>query len=101
MNMIDSDRPKKEFYEIRIKGHLAPSWAESFEGNRIEMGDTEVGIITAGMPYNYAKDVFPGYSYLKLGLVHPLTHEAMAWEAPLPPDFTALLAALRAAKADR
>ena len=37
----------------------------------------------------------------RLGLVHPVTHQAMAWEAPLPPDFTALLAALRAAKADR
>ena len=38
----------------------------------MEMGSPEVGIITAGMPYNYAKDAFPGYSYLKLGLVHPL-----------------------------
>jgi indolepyruvate ferredoxin oxidoreductase alpha subunit len=38
----------------------------------MEIGSTEAGIITAGMPYNYAKDAFPDYSYLKLGLVHPL-----------------------------
>jgi indolepyruvate ferredoxin oxidoreductase alpha subunit len=38
----------------------------------MEINDTEVGIITAGMPYNYAKDVLPGCSYLKLGLVYPL-----------------------------
>ncbi len=48
------------------------AWAETFPGNRMEMADTAVGIITAGMAYHYAKDVFPDYSYLKLGLVHPL-----------------------------
>jgi indolepyruvate ferredoxin oxidoreductase alpha subunit len=36
------------------------------------MNDPEVGIITAGMPYNYAKDAFPDFSYLKLGMVYPL-----------------------------
>ena len=32
----------------------------------------------------------------RLGLVHPVTGEAMSWESPLPPDLAALLAALRA-----
>jgi 23S rRNA pseudouridine1911/1915/1917 synthase len=31
----------------------------------------------------------------RLGLVHPLTGEAMQWECPLPPDFASLLDALR------
>jgi 23S rRNA pseudouridine1911/1915/1917 synthase len=31
----------------------------------------------------------------KLGLVHPETRRAMAWESPLPDDFSALLAMLR------
>ncbi|WP_297528072.1 23S rRNA pseudouridine(1911/1915/1917) synthase RluD [Thiohalobacter sp.] len=31
----------------------------------------------------------------ELGLVHPLTGEACRWQAPLPEDFAALLAALR------
>ncbi len=50
-------------------------FAETFPENRVEINNTEVGIITAGMPYNYAKDVFPDYSYLKLGMVHPLPAE--------------------------
>ncbi|HEY0663731.1 MAG TPA: RluA family pseudouridine synthase, partial [Thiobacillaceae bacterium] len=32
----------------------------------------------------------------RLGLIHPLTHEYMQWECPLPPDFASLLDALRA-----
>jgi len=47
-------------------------FAETFPENRIELNDPDVGIITAGMCYNYAKDAFPQYSYLKLGMVHPL-----------------------------
>jgi len=47
-------------------------FAETFPGNRIELNNPDVGIITSGMSYNYAKDAFPQYSYLKLGMVHPL-----------------------------
>jgi indolepyruvate ferredoxin oxidoreductase, alpha subunit len=47
-------------------------FAETFPENRMELNNLDVGIITAGMPYNYIKDVFPNYSYLKLGLVYPL-----------------------------
>ena len=47
-------------------------FAETFSENKMEINDPDVGIITAGMPYNYAKDVFPDYSYLKLGMVYPL-----------------------------
>jgi indolepyruvate ferredoxin oxidoreductase alpha subunit len=47
-------------------------FAETFSENKMEINDPDVGIITAGMPYNYAKDVFPNYSYLKLGMVYPL-----------------------------
>jgi indolepyruvate ferredoxin oxidoreductase alpha subunit len=47
-------------------------FAEQFSGNRIEMNDPTTGIITAGISYQYAKEVFPNYSYLKLGMVWPL-----------------------------
>lgn len=50
-------------------------FSETFPENRIEMNNTDVGIITAGMSYNYVKDVFPDYSYLKLGMVYPLPVE--------------------------
>jgi 23S rRNA pseudouridine1911/1915/1917 synthase len=31
----------------------------------------------------------------RLGLVHPLTRQSVAWESPLPPDFAQLLDSLR------
>ena len=37
--------------------------------NTVEVGDGKVGVITAGISYQYAKEVFPeGTSFLKLGL---------------------------------
>ena len=48
-------------------------YAETSDLNRIEMGDTKIGIITAGACYQYCKEVFgEGASILKLGMVHPL-----------------------------
>ncbi|MFO7542053.1 MAG: 23S rRNA pseudouridine(1911/1915/1917) synthase RluD [Thiobacillus sp.] len=32
----------------------------------------------------------------RLGLIHPITHEFMQWECPLPPDFAEILERLRA-----
>ncbi len=43
------------------------------ELNRIEWGSKKVGIITSGVAYNYAKEVFgDDASYLKLGFTFPL-----------------------------
>ena len=58
--------------EVEKRLHRLAGFAENFPGNRMEMNDPETGIITAGMPYNYAKDAFPDFSYLKLGMVYPL-----------------------------
>ena len=63
-------RTRRVEVEKRQKALL--SFAETFPENKMEINDPEVGIITAGMPYIYAKDVFPNYSYLKLGMVYPL-----------------------------
>src|SRR4030042_7052142 len=48
-------------------------FAEQFEGNRMEINDPSIGIISAGISYQYAKEVFQNYSYLKLGMVWPLS----------------------------
>ena len=41
--------------------------------NKMELGDGEVGVITASIAYQYAKEVVPeGTSFLKLGLTNPL-----------------------------
>lgn len=58
--------------EVEKRTAALREFAETFPENRIEMQRRDVGVITAGLPYNYAKDVFPDYSYLKLGMVHPL-----------------------------
>lgn len=47
-------------------------FAETFRENRLEMGEKKIGIITSGISYEYAKEVMPEASYLKLGMVHPL-----------------------------
>jgi indolepyruvate ferredoxin oxidoreductase alpha subunit len=58
--------------EVEKRTLALREFAETFSGNRMEMNSAGIGIITAGIPYHYAKDVFPDYSYLKLGMVHPL-----------------------------
>lgn len=41
--------------------------------NKLELGDGKVGVITASISYQYAKEAFPeGTSFLKLGLTFPL-----------------------------
>lgn len=52
-------------------------YAETFAGNRVEMNDTSVGIITSGISYQYAKEVFPEASFFKLGMTFPLPTEAI------------------------
>lgn len=43
--------------------------------NKVEMGDTEIGFITAGIAYQYVKEVCPTASVLKLGMTHPISKE--------------------------
>lgn len=41
------------------------------EFNRIEKGDKKIGIITSGVSYQHAKEVFPNASFLKIGMSWP------------------------------
>ena len=57
--------------EQRLKDIEA--WSETSGINRVEMGGTEIGIITSSTCYQYAKEVFgDSVSILKLGMVNPL-----------------------------
>jgi len=58
--------------EVEKRQKELKQFVETFTENKMEINDPEVGIITAGMPYNYCKDIFPNFSYLKLGMVYPL-----------------------------
>jgi indolepyruvate ferredoxin oxidoreductase alpha subunit len=47
-------------------------FAETFPWNKVEWGDREIGIISSGVTYEYAKEVFQNASFLKLGMTYPL-----------------------------
>jgi indolepyruvate ferredoxin oxidoreductase alpha subunit len=47
-------------------------FAESFVYNKVEMNDARLGIVTDGVAYQYAREVFPEASFLRLGMTYPL-----------------------------
>ena len=47
-------------------------FGETLPLNTIEWGSTKIGVITSGISYQYAKEIFRDASILKLGLVYPL-----------------------------
>ena len=48
------------------------SCAESSPLNRIMWGDRRLGIVTSGVAYHYAREIFPQASFLKLGMTYPI-----------------------------
>lgn len=50
-------------------------FAESFPCNQVEMGDRSLGLVTGGVAYQYAREVFKEASILKLGMTYPLPKE--------------------------
>jgi indolepyruvate ferredoxin oxidoreductase alpha subunit len=50
-------------------------FAGTFPYNRVEMGDLVLGIVTNGVAYQYAKEVFPNASFLRLGMTYPLPEQ--------------------------
>jgi indolepyruvate ferredoxin oxidoreductase alpha subunit len=83
--------PKK--YETDIQRFLVPPFArrrrptveerlarlrefsETFEYNRVEEGDPTVGVIASGVGYQYAREVLPDATYLRLGMAFPFPIE--------------------------
>jgi len=63
-------RRRHPVIEERIK--RLEEFAETFPYNRMEMGDPSLGIVTCGVAYQYAREVFPEASFLKLGMTYPL-----------------------------
>lgn len=63
-------RARHPIVEARLRD-LA-EFAETFEGNKIEWTSSDLGIITGGIAYQYAREVFRDASFLKLGMSYPL-----------------------------
>jgi hypothetical protein len=73
-------RRRHPIVEKRLKD--LKTFAETFSENRVEWGDRKVGIITSGISYQYAKEILPNASYLKLGMVYPLdSFLSRRWES--------------------
>ena len=59
------------FVEERTKKLI--DYSETSPLNKIEINDTEIGVISSGIAYQYAKEALGNtVSYLKLGIVNPL-----------------------------
>lgn len=63
---------KKRHPLIEQRLRAIADYAETYALNRIEMRSTKLGIITGGVAYQYAREVFSEASILKLGMVYPL-----------------------------
>ena len=63
-------RPKHPAVEARTEQLSA--FSETSDLNKVIMRDTEIGIITAGISYQYVEEALPNASVLKLGMVWPL-----------------------------
>ena len=63
-------RPKHTIVEKRTKA--LSEFSETSDINTVTMRGTKIGIITAGIAYQYAEEAIPDASILKLGMVWPL-----------------------------
>ena len=69
--MPGNAKRRHPFVEDRTKA--LTEYAETSPLNRVEMGGTQLGIITASTSYQYVKEVFgDSVSVLKLGIANPL-----------------------------
>jgi indolepyruvate ferredoxin oxidoreductase alpha subunit len=50
-------------------------FANTYSLNRLEWGDRRLGVVAGGAAYNYAREVFPEASFLKLGMSYPLPYD--------------------------
>ncbi len=63
-------RPRRKAVEERMK--KLEAFADKTKINKMEINSKTYGVIASGAAYMYAKEVFPEYSFLKLGMVWPL-----------------------------
>jgi 23S rRNA pseudouridine1911/1915/1917 synthase len=105
MAVVRTGKPAVTRYEVRERfGEctLLTCRLETGRTHQIRVHLASLGHPLVGDPaYGRGRSIaFPRQALhaWRLGLVHPITHEPMQWEAPLPADFAALLAALRRRK---
>lgn len=69
-------RVRRKVIEERMR--KLEEYADKFKYNVMEINDTKIGVISSSAAYLYTKEVFPEWSYLKLGMVWPLPKKMIA-----------------------
>lgn len=64
---------------VVVEEHLEQlaAYSNVSDMNRVEDTGSNIGIITSGIAYEYAKEAFPEANYLKIGLMFPLPDQLM------------------------
>lgn len=71
-NLVLPQFARLRHYSLEERIRKLESFADRFPGNSIEWGKKTVGFIADGIAYQYAKEVDPKASFLKLGMSYPL-----------------------------
>ncbi len=108
MAIVATGRPARTHYEVVERfgsATLLHCRLETGRTHQIRVHLASIGHPLVGDPAYGRKGPLPfgrqALHAFRLGLTHPVTRVACAWEAALPSDFSALLAQLRAAAAAR
>ena len=71
-NVMMPAMAKKRHVFVEERTKKLTEYAEMACVTKVELNSDKIGIITAGTCYQYAKEVFPEASFLKLGMINPL-----------------------------
>ena len=72
-NVMMPANAKKRHVDVEARALALKEFAETTDFNKVEINTDEVGVITSGISYMYAKEALGDrVSYLKLGMVYPL-----------------------------
>lgn len=63
---------RKRHSEVENRMAALKEFAHQTTLNTIEWGSRDIGVITSGISYQYAREAFGDVSFLKLGMVYPL-----------------------------
>ena len=69
---------RKRHLEVEKRMSALKEFSNGTDLNRIEWGSRNIGVITSGVAYQYAREAFGGVSYLKLGMIYPLPEKLIS-----------------------
>jgi indolepyruvate ferredoxin oxidoreductase alpha subunit len=77
-NLVLPQFARLRHYSLEERISTLETFADRFPGNSIEWGKKTIGFIADGVAYQYAKEVEPKASFLKLGMSYPLPKKLVA-----------------------